>query len=64
MAKSIKVSQKRGRGRPATGRDPVSAVRLPIDLTKQIDRWSEANDCNRSEAIRRLVEQGLKAEAR
>ncbi len=32
MAKSIKVNQKR-RGRPATGRDPVSAVRLPVGLT-------------------------------
>jgi hypothetical protein len=58
MAKSIKVNQKK-RGRPATGRDPVSAVRLPIELTAAVDKWGEDHDANRSEAIRRLVELGL-----
>ena len=58
MAKSIKVNQKK-RGRPATGRDPVSAVRLPAELTAAVDRWGETHDANRSEAIRRLVELGL-----
>jgi hypothetical protein len=61
MAKSIKVNQKKGRGRPATGRDPVSAVRLPVELTAAVDKWAEDNKANRSEAIRRLVEIGLKA---
>jgi Arc/MetJ-type ribon-helix-helix transcriptional regulator len=61
MKKSIHVNVKR-RGRPATGQDPVSAVRLPSDLTKEIDRWAQNNDADsRSEAIRRLVELGLKA---
>jgi hypothetical protein len=59
MAKSIKVNQKK-RGRPATGRDPVSAVRLPTELTAAVDKWGEDHDANRSEAIRRLVELGLK----
>ena len=59
MAKSIKVNQKKGRGRPATGRDPVSAVRLPVELTAAVDKWAEDNEANRSEAIRRLVELGL-----
>jgi Arc/MetJ-type ribon-helix-helix transcriptional regulator len=60
MAKSIPVNTKR-RGRPATGQDPVSAVRLPVDLTKEIDSWARKNDTtSRSEAIRRLVELGLK----
>jgi hypothetical protein len=59
MAKSIKVNQKK-RGRPATGRDPVSAVRLPAELTAAVDQWGEAHEANRSEAIRRLVELGLK----
>ena len=59
MAKSIKVNQKR-RGRPATGRDPVSAVRLPAELAAAVDNWGEAHEANRSEAIRRLVELGLK----
>ena len=58
MARSIKVNQKR-RGRPATGRDPVSAVRLPAQLTASVDKWSEDHETNRSEAIRRLVELGL-----
>jgi Arc/MetJ-type ribon-helix-helix transcriptional regulator len=61
MKKSILVNAKR-RGRPATGQDPVSAVRLPSDLTIEIDNWARKNDADsRSEAIRRLVELGLKA---
>jgi hypothetical protein len=59
MAKSIKVNQKK-RGRPATGRDPVSAVRLPVELTSSVDAWAAKNEVSRSEAIRRLVELGLK----
>ena len=60
MKKSIKVNQKK-RGRPATGRDPVSAVRLPVELTAEVDKWAEGRVTSRSEAIRRLVELGLKA---
>jgi Arc/MetJ-type ribon-helix-helix transcriptional regulator len=60
MAKSIKVNQKK-RGRPATGRDPVSAVRLPAALTAVVDEWAQNHEANRSEAIRRLVELGLTA---
>src|SRR5665811_1860134 len=58
MAQSIKVNQKK-RGRPATGRDPVSAVRLPAELTAAVDKWAEDHEANRSEAIRQLVEIGL-----
>jgi hypothetical protein len=64
MAKLIKVNQKKGRGRPATGRDPVSAVRLPVELTAAVEKWAEDNEANRSEAIRRLVELGLKAKVK
>jgi len=46
----------RKRGRPATGRDPVVAVRLPRELIAAIDGWGAANGIGRSEAIRRLVE--------
>jgi hypothetical protein len=53
-----------GAGRPATGRDPVSAVRLPTGLTSQIDEWAEQYQVSRSEAIRRLVEIGLKAKTK
>jgi hypothetical protein len=40
---------------------PISAVRLPADLTVAIDVWAEFKEISRSEAIRRLVEIGLKA---
>jgi len=64
MAKSIPVNVKR-RGRPATGQNPVSAVRLPTDLTAKIDAWAEKHGSHtRSEAIRRLVELGLKVKGK
>jgi len=64
MRKSITVNAK-PRGRPATGQDPVSAVRLPAELTKEIDIWARKHHTeSRSEAIRRLVEIGLKAKAK
>ena len=60
MAKSIVVKPKRGR--PATGgRDPFIGIRLPKELIAQIAGWSDDNNAaSRSEAIRRLVELGLK----
>jgi hypothetical protein len=62
MKKSISVNKKsRGRPKKAGGVDPVSAVRLATDLTQEIDDWGEKRDLSRSEAIRRLVELGLKA---
>jgi hypothetical protein len=41
-------------------------VRLPIDFLKAVDQWRRSQDDlpNRSEAIRRLVEAGIKAEKR
>jgi hypothetical protein len=50
------------RGRPATGRDPVVPVRLPVELIKTIDKWGRSQAdlaTSRSEIIRRLVELGL-----
>jgi hypothetical protein len=62
MKKPISVNIKsRGRPRKAGGVDPVSAVRLPADITAEVDAWGEARELSRSEAIRRLVEIGLKA---
>jgi hypothetical protein len=63
MKKSIKVTpKKRGRGRPPSGgRDPIVNLRMPPALIADADAWGEANDLGRSEAIRRLVEIGLKA---
>ena len=62
MAKSNKVVPKKGRGRPATGRDPVTAIRLSEELRETVDKWANRQDDQptRSEAIRRLVELGLK----
>jgi hypothetical protein len=61
MAKSNQVVPKKGRGRPATGRDPVTAIRLASGLKDKLDAWAaqQPDQPGRSEAIRRLVEIGL-----
>jgi hypothetical protein len=64
MPKPIKVTPKKTRGRPATGKDPHVTARMPNDLIVQVEAWATANDASRSEAIRRLVELGLKAKAK
>jgi hypothetical protein len=55
-----KVLQKRP-GRPATGQDPVTAIRLPAELRGAVVKWAEKQPGTPkfSEAIRRLVELGL-----
>jgi hypothetical protein len=52
-----------GAGRPATGKDPVRTMRLSDEFMASVDAWSGRQDDtpSRSEAIRRLVELGLKA---
>jgi hypothetical protein len=42
--------------------NPVSAVKLPAGLTADIDAWASVHAINRSEAIRRLIDLGLKSE--
>jgi hypothetical protein len=59
MAKSISVKRKKA-GRPATGTEPLYGVRIADALMKQIMDWTKAQGATRSEAIRRLVELGLK----
>jgi hypothetical protein len=59
MAKSITVKRKKA-GRPATGTEPLYGVRISDDLMSQIQKWGRENSATRSEAIRRLVELGLK----
>jgi hypothetical protein len=61
-----KVLPKRKRGRPATGRDPVSAIRLSPALRSAIESWAkqQPDKPSRSEAIRQLVEFALKAKAK
>jgi hypothetical protein len=60
MKRSIPVVRKK-RGRPATGQDPVTAIRLSAGLKTDIDGWvsAQADKPDRSEAIRRLVQKGL-----
>ena len=62
MRKSIKVHQKKI-GRPATGRDPAVTIRLPEKVLDDVETWAskQEGDLNRSQAIRALVEIGLKA---
>ena len=58
-----KVLPKR-RGRPATGRDPVSAIRLSPTLKSKIDNWAKQQDDqpSRSAAIRRLLNLAMSGE--
>jgi hypothetical protein len=59
-----KVGGKRpGAGRPATGSDPSRTFRLSDEFMASLDAWSrkQSDAPTRSEAIRRLVELGLKA---
>jgi len=65
MKKSIRVAPKKMRGRPSTGgRDPHIAARMPPALIAEVEAWAVANDTSRSDAIRRLVEIGLKAKTK
>jgi len=63
VATSIAVKRKK-RGRPATGVDPLVGVRIPKETIAEIDAWARSNDTTRSEAIRRLVERGLKGKGK
>jgi hypothetical protein len=53
-------------GRPATGRDPVLTIRLPLALRSKIESWGkqQSDKPTRSEAIRRLIEFALAAKAK
>jgi hypothetical protein len=66
MAASNKNVVRKRAGRPATGQDPVTAIRLSSDLRAVVDAWaaSQSDQPSRSEAIRRLVELGLKSKVK
>jgi hypothetical protein len=62
---SIAEKEKRPRGRPRTGRDPVRTVRWSDELEAKIVAWIECQPepkPSRSAAIRRLIERGLRVE--
>jgi hypothetical protein len=64
MAKPIGVITRKRRGRPVTtGRGTLVGVRFLNELLKSLDGWitkQKELDLSRPEAIRRLVELGLK----
>jgi hypothetical protein len=54
----VKKTAKRRTGRPVTtGIRPYWGARFPKELADEIDRYAKTNRCNRSEAIRRIVEE-------
>jgi hypothetical protein len=60
-ANTISTAAKRP-GRPATGRDPVIKVGMPVDVLAVIERWAgKFAGLDRSAAIRALIELGLHA---
>jgi hypothetical protein len=65
MNSQVKTLAKK-RGRPATGQGITLGVRCHPPLLSRIDEWRrvQADIPNRAEAIRRLVELGLKTKAR
>jgi hypothetical protein len=68
MARSIRVITKKRRGRPVTtGKGTLIGVRLLDEPLAELDAWiarQEQPDLSRPEAIRRLVEIGLKAKTK
>jgi hypothetical protein len=61
MDKSIKVDRKR-RGRPPTGRAVLVSSRFPEPVLSAVDAWASNKETTRSDAIRQLVEVGLRDE--
>ena len=61
-ARAVGCYHKIGRKMVFTGRDPAVTSRLPEDVIEAIDAWAakQKDEMSRSEAIRRLVELGLK----
>jgi len=51
--------RRRKRGRPRTGHDSMVGVRLPMKIIKKIERVAEALRCDRSSAIRWMINDAL-----
>jgi hypothetical protein len=66
MSKSIKGTTKKKRGRPVTtGKGTQLGMRWQDPMLIAIDSWREQHDvATRPEAIRRLVELGLKVKTK
>jgi hypothetical protein len=69
MKKAIRKSRggkRPGSGRKPTGTDPARTIRLSDEFIAKIDAWAgkQEDEPGRSEAIRRLVEIGLRVKAK
>ena len=69
MAKSIKViskPEKRRPGRPATGKDPLIALRMPPEERQAVEAWAanQSDKLSLSKAIRELIQLGLAVSAK
>ena len=49
---------------PELSKTESDVVKLADELTMRVDAWALANATNRSDAIRRLIELGLKSETK
>lgn len=62
---SKKMPSKKPLGRPVSvGGTAFVGVRLSADLTQRVDAWANSEGVGRSEALRQLLELGLKAKSR
>jgi hypothetical protein len=64
MARSKSAKRKkRGRGRPATGIRPIAGIRLSHETRAAVKKWaaSQRDKPTFSEAVRRLIDVGLKS---
>jgi hypothetical protein len=65
MARKKTPATTKKMGRPPTigaaGETTLVAQRFPVALVERVDGWAADNAVGRSEAMRRLVELGLKA---
>jgi hypothetical protein len=65
MAKQDKSVHKKESGRPPGAKYAGTIpARFEIEAMKELDAWAKTHGVNRSEAIRRLVELGLKAKGK
>ncbi len=55
---------KMGRPRKPGGRDVLIAGRLPVPIAMALDLYADRTGLTRSQAVRRLIESGLRATLR
>ena len=55
-----KTKPKGKRGRPATGHHPTLGGRVPAEVIAALDAYASKAGLSRSEAMRQLIEAGLK----